>query len=295
MEFIDKTKLKVDRENIISDFLDEFNNNYHKNLYSKFKNPRRQEFINLLLEEQNNRCCYCMKNLDVQKDNISLEHLIPQSIVAKSEFDEYINSETVLNEENVCLENDFIKSANPKVPPFPHTVAYQNLVVSCSGVDCPSKIKREKPTHCNEFRGKKNITPIVLYKTINDDIEYRDNGFVLWKNETEDFPTIEKLGLNDVTLKMIRHIWLYASDKGINLLNVTTHEKDEFLYDLIAEIDSKEDDILLSFFENEQRWDLLKHYDYFASYKQNKLVRQLTRLTATELRNLIEEIKDTVK
>ncbi|GHT22149.1 hypothetical protein AGMMS4957_11990 [Bacteroidia bacterium] len=288
MKFIDKTKRKVRGEKIVSDFLNEFHGSYRKNLYSEFKNPRRHELVKLLLEEQNSRCCYCMKSLDVQKDGISLEHLVPQSIDKKSKFDEYIQSDTVLNEENICLESDFIQSANPKFPPFPHTVAYQNLVVSCSGVDCPSKIKSEKPTHCNEFRGNKNITPIILYKSIIDEIEYKDNGFVIWKNDTEEEnPTIETLGLNDVTLKMIRRIWLYAGNKHLNLLDLDTIQ-DDFLYDLLAEIDDKELEILLNF-RNEQYWSLLKKYNYFSML--NILSRQLTRLKEVELTDLVENIK----
>ena len=103
MEFIDKTKQKSHGEKIVSDFLNEFHGIYRKNLYSEFKNPRKQELVKLLLEEQNNRCCYCMKSLDVQKDYISLEHLIPQSTNEKMEFDKYITEVTNKEDEDMLL------------------------------------------------------------------------------------------------------------------------------------------------------------------------------------------------
>jgi hypothetical protein len=278
MEFIDKTKHRIKGETIVSDFLKEFKGNYQGNLYSQFKNPQKQQFIDLLLQEQNNRCCYCMKKLDVQKDSIQIEHLIPQSVTDRTKFDEYLNPDTVLNKDNVCLESEFL--ANQVTPPFPHTLACQNLVASCSGKHFPS----EKASHCNSFRGNKDIKPIVLYATITKDVEYKPNGFVIWEKETEDIPTVEKLGLNDDLLRMIRRIWYYAISQHINILNFSQSDKNKIIYQLIADIDQEEEKILLNF-EKDVYWNLLKKYDYF---RLKFLAGKLNSLTQTESRDLIE-------
>jgi hypothetical protein len=273
MEFIDKTKQKLEGEAIILEFLKEFGGNYLEDLYSEFKNPQKQKLIDLLLKEQNSRCCYCMRNLNVKKDGITLEHVIPRSVKNKTTFDEYIKSDTVLNETNVCLESEFL--ADPKTPPFPHTIAYQNLIVSCSGKYFPSN----KASHCNSFRGNLDIKPIVLYNTIISDIEYKANGFIIWTKETDDIPTIEKLGLNDDLLRMIRRIWFYASTINNNLLDLDISQREKFLYKMLADVKDEEFDMLFNF-AKDTYWELLRKYDYF---KTKFIAKQFMNLSVKEV------------
>lgn len=87
MEFIDKTKLKNEGETIISSFLKRLkieNNPYpkdSKSLFKVFQSDKNDEGIlsqdllrNVLLKEQKNRCCYCMRRLDSDNEEKEKNH-----------------------------------------------------------------------------------------------------------------------------------------------------------------------------------------------------------------------------
>ncbi|GHT09887.1 hypothetical protein FACS189426_09260 [Bacteroidia bacterium] len=128
MKFIDKTKLATEAEAIVSAFLKELKVEgavYPNDLYSKFKSAKNKKNIllqflltKLLLQEQHNRCCYCMRKLDADDEEKTLEHLIPNKIKSKSAFDAYLNPETVLNEKNVCFAEEFISKQETKFVSF---------------------------------------------------------------------------------------------------------------------------------------------------------------------------------
>jgi hypothetical protein len=280
MEFIDKTKGAKKAEEIIKTFLKSLkaeDNPYPKDLFNNFKSAKDNNGIllqkslkTILLEEQHNRCCYCMQNLE-EKDG-TLEHLIPQSITS-NQFSDYLDDNIVLNDKNVCLSNRFVENQTTTFPPYPHTIAHQNLVVSCN-----SKL------HCNNYRGNKNVKPIALYKIITEEVEYKQNGEVFWDKEPDDIPTIVNLGLNEGTLKMIRRIWLYATE---NNKNIDT-QREEIIYELITDITKEDEDYLLKLGTDEQ-WKHLKQYDYFSvPYKIRKIARQLDNMKAKEVRELLE-------
>ncbi|MDR0750522.1 MAG: hypothetical protein LBF62_13265 [Tannerellaceae bacterium] len=130
MEYIDKSEFKEEAEFIISSF----------DLFDSFKSDKNDKgewsrtlLIQRLRQEQHNRCCYCMRNMENENEQKTLEHIIPKSITKKDDFNKYLNSETVLNSSNVCLTKEFIDKKEKKFPPFPHSVAYQNLTISCNG------------------------------------------------------------------------------------------------------------------------------------------------------------------
>lgn len=189
MEFIDKIKLKTEGETIISSFLERLkieNNPYPKNLFSAFRSDKNDEGIltqnllkNVLLEEQKNRCCYCMRRLDSDNEKKSLEHLIPKEVKEQTIFNKYLNPETVLNETNVCLAKDCIDKDERNFPPFPHTVAYQNLTVSGEGKVANSGTSN----HCNIKRGSGFIEPFVLYSNISNEVKYKSDGCILEKQK----------------------------------------------------------------------------------------------------------------
>jgi hypothetical protein len=281
MEFIDKTKLADKAEKIVKSFLKSFIGkgiDYPNDLYDAFSrdvNDNGERLYNLLkqilLKEQHNRCCYCMRNLNSE----TLEHIIPNGLKDKVKFDDYLDTNTVLNKNAICFAPDYIANKQNSYPPYPHTVAHQNLAVSC-----------DSKTHCNNFKGNKGIKPIIFYKTITEDIEYESNGFAKWNKETEDIPTIEKLGLNDDTLKMIRRIWIYVLESNKNI----DTQRDDIIVELSYGLSKDEEDILWKF-DNNKQWELLKQYDYFAvPYKIRQLARHLYNLKANDTKELLEII-----
>ncbi|MDR3338755.1 MAG: hypothetical protein LBT25_01450 [Candidatus Symbiothrix sp.] len=296
MEFIDKTKLKKEGEAVVISFLQRLKTDdrpYPKDLYNTFrsdKNEKSQQSYELLrtilMKEQNNRCCYCMRNLDSSEEK-TLEHLIPNKIQDKKAFEEYLSPETVLSNENVCFADDFIKEEKDKFPPFPHTIAYQNLTVSCNG-----KISRSaSATHCNNYRGDKYVEPFILYNTITNEVEYKSDGFAIWKGNKGDIPTLNKLGLNCELLRMIRRIWLYARKTGFNLLTPNETEKKIFFISLQKILSDDE----IGTIKNETYWNLLKKYDYFGCNDKKKdikgIANQLANFSEREINELIEIIK----
>jgi hypothetical protein len=299
MEFIDKTVLETRGEAIVTNFLRELKAEgatYPRDLYDTFKSAKNDEGIllkdlltDLLMEEQHNYCCYCMRKLDAADEEKTVEHLIPNKIKSKKEFDTYLNSETVLNDKTVCWADEFIEKEELNFPPYPHSIAYHNLSISCNG-----KISRSSnASHCNLKRGNKYVKPFILHPQINKEFEYNTDGFVHWEDEQ----SIDKLGLNTDLLRMIRRIWFYANKKESNLLELNDSQRNKFLIELEKEVPDDEWDMLFNF-KSEPYWNLLKKYNYFASYKLKKnlkknlkkLARQLMRLTVTEIKDLIEII-----
>jgi hypothetical protein len=288
MKFIDKTILATEAEAIVSAFLKELKvegAEYPKDLYSAFKSAKNEENIllqnlltNLLLKEQHNRCCYCMRKLDSEDEEKTIEHLIPNKTKSKAIFDTYLNPKTVLNDENVCFAEDFINKQETKFPPYPHTIAYHNLSVSCNG-----KISRSgSAIHCNLKRGDEYMEPFILYSKISEEFKYTTNGFVLWKDKKN---ILDQLGLNTTRLRMIRCIWFHATQNNFNLLECNDTQRRIFLIKLEKEVPNDEWDMLNNFKTNNQYWKLLKKYDYFYL---KFLAKKIDHLTPTESRDLIE-------
>jgi hypothetical protein len=306
MEFIDKTILATKAESIVSDFLNQLKiegEPYPKDLYEIFKSAKNEDGIffktiltDLLLKEQSNHCCYCMRRLNFEDEEKTVEHLIPNKIdknktyeERKNIFEKYLNPNTVLNNKTVCFADDFIKNEETKFPPYPHTVAYHNLTISCNG-----KFSRSgSAIHCNLKRGDGYVKPFVLNSKVSEEFEYEPNGYVLWKDKDEKKKiekkdALKKLELNIDRLRMIRRIWYYAVQNEENLMEFNNDQRKKFLIKLEKELPEDETNILNNFKTNDSYWNLLKKYDYF---KLKFLARKFTCLTASELSGLIENIK----
>lgn len=269
MEYINKNILEKEGEIIIYDYLHRLKangSNYPKDLYLAFNSDKddngkmsRDKLIEVLLLEQDDYCCYCMRHLD-SNDTITLEHLILNKIDEKA-FQTYFKRDTVLKNK-VCFAANFISKEETQTPPYPHTVAYQNLVASCNGQIIPGS---KNIYCCNLKRKSKNIEPIVLYDTINKEVTYHQNGRAVWEKEQDEIPTLNKLGLNDAILRMIRRIWIYIKNEGIDLDHI---ERKTFLYDLLSKFSDKDFNDMNEFnmlfnFQKDLYWDLIKKYSYF--------------------------------
>ncbi|WP_175629958.1 hypothetical protein [Bacteroides acidifaciens] len=272
MEYIDKTTTGTAGEAIIDAFLKRLQEagKYPNDLYEAFKSDKdengnysKDKLIKTLLAEQENRCCYCMKKLDQNEDEITLEHLILNSITEREKYNDYLKRETVLSHK-VCLAKEFIDKNEVNTPPYPHTVAYENLTASCNG----KFFSRSESVHCcNLKRGNKYIRPIVLYSTIHDEFEYKNNGYAIWKNETDTLPLTSTLGLNDPILRMIRRIWLHVKTNQIDLEKT---ERQNVLNGVLGQFTNEEFSDINNFnilynFQNDGYWNLFLKYSYFYS------------------------------
>lgn len=263
MEYIDKNKSREWAHELIKEFLKrrlEEDGEYPEDLYAAFSgDPEFKIFRERLLEDNNHRCCYCMRDIK----GTTVEHMIPQSVKSQATFSKYFEHSSKLDLINMILTQDFLD--NPKeVPPFPHAIAYENLIPSCFGY-LPSGTSK----CCNNFRGDETIQPLVFRPNIHEEIKYYANGNIIWGNDPEDEkPTIAKLGLNCFELKAIRRIWYYLSSHDLDCEDTNKNLAiDDLLIELGAPKDAEDRNMqqMLLNFKKVDYWELLKKYTYFAN------------------------------
>lgn len=277
MKYIDKSLRKQQGERIITEFLDCFHNRmkaYPNDMYKAFSSEIddahnhvkfRQRLVDEVLKpEQNEHCCYCMRNLS-ECNNVTIEHIMPNHAADKAELDEYRTRATELD---CLLHPDDFKVLDPIVyPPHPHSIAYQNLVLSCDGDLFKEKTK---PACCNLKRKHEFLPPFILYPNITQTFVYTKDGMAEWKEDTEP-PESRKnatriLGLNNFVLKMIRRIWFFCNDNNLNpridRKEIIVNTMMGYLY--FPNTTEGEINMLLNF-KKDKYWNLLLEYDTFAT------------------------------
>ena len=279
MKNIDKTLKKQQGEQIVTEFLDCFHNRtkaYPNDMYKAFCSEIddahnhvqfRQRLINeVLIQEQDGLCCYCMRRLSECK-KMTIEHVMPNHAVDKTELDKYRTRATELD--GLPHSEDF-KSLSPiTYPPHPHSIAYQNLLLSCDG-----NLFNESPTPqcCNLKRKHTFLLPFVLYSNIIQTFIYTEDGMAEWQEDPEPPESrgnaMRILGLNKSILKMVRRIWFFCTD---NNLNPHKEEKDFVINTMMGYLNlpsmNEEDINMLLNFKKDKYWKLLLEYDAFATIK----------------------------
>lgn len=175
----------------------------------------------LALVSQENFCCYCMRDLHLQNQDVTLEHIIPQSSNS-AQFNSYLALNVVpLTANNVVRTGDFTGVQNVNVPPRPHTVTFENLVASCDGT-FPDK--KGSSQCCNHKRGQEDVYPMYYVVTVADEIIYTQDGSMQpatqCVHQDEYRKTIQKARLNCTNLQDIRRLWhLFAGERIENLVS----------------------------------------------------------------------------
>lgn len=297
MEYINKNKdegkNRVHR--LLRRFLDRSRekNPYPTDLYGAMKddvdpdpglNPDQKSTYRLLLEwiledsrsgvamsQGEGYCCYCMRRIKADGIHSTLEHVIPKTV---DEMDDYLRyfavpSELENDEHIMVMKTVFFRRHHRQAPPFPHNVAYENLVASCDG-----SLPKGSNNHvcCNNPRGNHYIPPLMFMPNIRDEIKYKKSGMVIWK----DNPDIDKrerkrvindeLKLNHDVLRIIRRIWCHLSEHGMDCnLNETERRR---LIDTMRSscLLAADKEIIQNFLENDNYWELLEEYSYFNDF-----------------------------
>ena len=181
--------------------------------YSNFSSKKyRKGFAgweNLLLQEQHDRCCYCMRRL--KSSALNIEHVIPRNLKANdthNEFAKYTENSKWLAD-NVELDSDFAKrnfksvQDIERVKIFPHRIALANLLASCNG-------KFEEVSSgccCNNARSNDYLLPLMLMPEVKERIVYDGiSGAVAIYPKDESWVKMLQT-LNDDTYKEIRILW----------------------------------------------------------------------------------------
>lgn len=257
-----------------------------KTAYENFSNPvwKYQKispqnpydgWLSILMNDSDNRCCYCMCRLSETKD-ISVEHLIPESIPKADEADEfafYAKHAPYLRD-NVITGRSFDNLAEQGVldidqdPHMPHLIAHGNLFLACNNkIGCS----------CNNHRHNSRILPLMLMPDVNTWTEYDSDGnFMLSHPSVDDSrTTLGYLNLNDPTLIRIRRLWYLFSRKGICPSANRTYTTDEIDSMLRSALDIQDEtsvipDEFIQFITEDHYWTRLLKYDWFYTYYLDK-------------------------
>lgn len=217
------------------------------------------------LIEQQNVCCYCCREIDNNR-HTELEHIIPRAVNDIATLQQYFNFSNVLSQ-NIILQNTF-SAANTQqaTPPFPHHIAYQNIVASCNGKTTNTS---EDTTCCNRKRGNEFLPPFNL---MVNSIEYLKDGTVFFINDVFNNTYISHLNLNKTLLKNIRRTWfLFASSDVIEDLLLQDSSIDDIKELFSIYIDTNPlktfaDSNIMDSFKTEGNWNILLKYKYFLNY-----------------------------
>lgn len=273
MEFIDKTR-DADANATIAPFLRQAigqptcNANSIYDEWRRFNNGHEKNRMidDVLLVEQMHRCCYCMKRIENHLDkDATIEHVIPQSVQTQEGLDKYFKLRyDGLNEDNICLTEDYLNGHATKPSAYPHRLAYHNFAIAC-----------EK---CNSLRGNKYVEPLFLKNNIAEEIRYNDAGEMRWMNDPVytdsnafDLPLVEKIDLNRPLLKAVRAIWFYAKKSNISLKTLSPGDRDEIIYNALGtafdanpNMSAREFGVFVDLLKNEF-WNVLLKYDFFGA------------------------------
>lgn len=245
----------------------------------------------LLVDEQGNRCCYCMGRIESHK--VTIEHIIPESFKGLNEQEEFnfYTEQAYVLAENVELASLFAKRKFAskeevcQVDKFPHLIAYVNLTASCRGLIN----EKGKSCFCNNPRGNKRIIPLMFKSDTPKSVGYTKQGLFITSGYDEKYinNTIDGLGLNHNTLKQVRELWYRISrtDKTVeDIQRITTIQAKMSLittlfglenytqvheqWQTYAPIPKYDKDKTREEIENTPTpyWDLFTKYDWFYGY-----------------------------
>lgn len=302
MKWINKNKgdAKAKADQLVKEFMDtcclQSDGRYHEVRYDK-RDPGtticfcaaksghyRKLFTNLMLENQDGYCCYCMRKIKVRQDEIdsdevvTREHIIPRGFTMDNQdrVENYYQNCTELSTDEVLLTDRFEDpSYKQKLPPFPHKVAFNNLVASCNGTFPyvrSSNFSKSKIC-CNEVRHEEDAYPVYYHPDIESMVEYGTDGGIQpciginTEMESRISDVIAHARLDCDTLKDIRYLWFVLSHvTKAEIYNCRTSEqRNRLLSDLLYRPDFwKEDNVKLhDNFQKDDFWNTFMLYDYF--------------------------------
>ena len=224
-------------------------------------------FEHQLINEQDGFCCYCMRHLT--KGEVTLEHVMPQKIKKEDQDTDvrYYSQYGRLKKKYVKYMESIPKVGKLKIPPFPHSIAYENIVASCTGKVYNKGEKYTLHQCCNNFRDNQKIIPAFFIRGIENQLGYRKDGTIDCSERMDD--TVKFLNLEHPSLVFIRKIWAAIVMAGITINEVKAAQKDNLQRnDIISDIDIKkaERDKL----GNNIYWNLLNEFYWFHGYYQRR-------------------------
>lgn len=249
----------------------------------RYGNANMRGWEKLLIEEQEGRCCYCMRSLIPGKMNF--EHVVPKSlggVRGASEYGQYAAFAPAIKDYVMIADQFAQKSFATQADidneqKMPHITAEANLLAACNG----KWRKPETGCCCNNFRQDAFVVPLMLMKDCQERVDYDENGLVSVFPEEPTLKTIVN-ELNDETFTQVRRIWYKISRTAYSLDEVklangyvervmilkAAFGVANFENDLPNEI--KKFARLEGNLQSTLYWDLLLSYDWFYHFYQNR-------------------------
>lgn len=277
MEFIDKSINQAAGNLLVNNFLtsrwNNLNNSYSQINYSThpnhpFRLSLRDSLRQLLLNEQKNMCCYCMKRIDII--STTLEHIVPKSTSTLADLNQYTHFDII--RDYVCLQSVFDNaSLELNTPPFPLEIAYENLAASCDGRLIDGVPRDTTAKFCNNFRGSELVEPMFYLANVGTEIEYKPAGLLVPRNVSYN-SSIQKVNLNYDTLEKIRQVWYHISVESIDDIEnaITETDRNAILTVNLISLPQARRMQLIADFKTETFWNILLQYKWFYSYYQSK-------------------------
>lgn len=271
MQYIDKSTRRAAGNQITEEYLERVCKTedpldgrvrYQNIDYQGSFKPYRQRMARELLATQNGLCCYCMRKLtDGQK--VTLEHIIPQSASSKA----YYQGIGELADNEIILTKQFTAAHKQSFPPYPHTVAYHNLVASCDGT-FPDKGMSSQC--CNNKRSNADAYPVFYLPDAATRLVYLVNGKVFPANISD--PKVQELinavKLNCTSLVEIRGLWYRLQGCSDAELAACTSDRNRRVETLASRLlttgglpGSSSD--MIRKYSKDAYWQTFMLYDYF--------------------------------
>lgn len=272
MQFINKYQNREKGHRIIKSFIKEhWDDDCQKYVNLNYDELKRcKKFQHLLLNEQQGYCCYCMRK--IPPTDVTLEHVIPRNLGGddekkKKEFKYYMQF-GYLKPRRIYYSPQIPASLKLHTPPYPHSIAYENLVASCNGRIYDGGSKCQLHACCNNFRGNEKIIPLFFLPRISQIVQYEKDGALTYDEEKYG-ASIDLLNLRHPTLFFIRKIWARIVTKDINMSQVKSALEDEKIrQNIIDDLDiprADENKLKLDMY-----WKLFLEFHWFYYYFTNK-------------------------
>jgi hypothetical protein len=203
-------------------------------------------------------------------ERVTFEHIIPQT--ADESVRGSYESAPNLSAAEVILTSEFSHKSDPVCPPYPHTVAYNNLVASCDG----SFPDGTSALCCNHRRRDSFAYPVYYHADAGSRIKYLPDGSAI--AVSQDSPQeimIDHAGLNCRILRDIRYLWHQLRTLAEDDLNKCSANADYRRYTLHRPLFVSMDKLdaklaLIDKFTKDNYWAKLMSYKFFYEYFNGK-------------------------
>lgn len=280
MRYIDKTEIQQQGRAITEDYIRNqcatIEGRYINISYSRFCSlGYASRMVDCLRNVQGDYCCYCMRDMSMNRGAVTLEHIIPQH-PENGDVSKYRNlGIEALNAETLSLVEEFAKAPDQTMPPYPHNVAFDNFLNSCNGT-FPDK--GVSSICCNNKRGNTYAIPLPLYPDACQMVIYQEDGEVqpnAQHPQAADIAiAIAAYRLKCENLKVIRRMWYLLRHTEYNTLvqclndgNLRARTLNSVLYRDKRYLDT---DAKVWKYQNKEYWQTFLSYHWF----QNKYLEQ---------------------